>query len=478
MQRTIRFLAVLFLLLSFGFVHSAFALTEERINEIDQLLTNGNLQEDTLSAFSEEERVYVLERVSSISQYPFMCAGTLWKDSPLSVTIKPHLSEVQAGDILTIESVLKNRGPVLIPNLHVKARIYKYAYIEGEPKVTMFIDEVFVANFSKINPNEEKEISFDWHSLAGLESGNYYVSFFVAGGNGSFPILGLPFGEDLKYMGTGSPFTVVGVPGADFGVNRDMITINTLAYDLFSNTPLQISSTDPVTLNIPITNFSNEEKELQIVWEAQPWSSLDGTSDSVHAETIYLSPKETKVVSHQVIDNNFSIYFATASLTWDTGQEKIQMWFEREVVNTPRINNVGISNFPIDEDTEATIFFCAHNTGSAHSIKGFEVELEVTNQNDKTIFSERIPLEIFNTLTPFEMPLVLERYENNTSMTVTARIYEGALTVDEVRVSYQCVEQNQCAQRNYSWRYAGIFGALVLLTVLYSFYQRRKNTHV
>ncbi len=108
--------------------------------------------------------------------------------------------------------------------------------------------------------------------------------------------------------------------------------------------------------------------------------------------------------------------------------------FVRDGVQSPRLNFVGIDQFPLREGQEATLFACVHGMGTADVLDGNRVSLDVTDERGRTLHSYSyegditgLMMGLADTFTPSEA---------FDTFTITAELSRNGEVVDRAELDY------------------------------------------
>jgi hypothetical protein len=169
------------------------------------------------------------------------------------------------------------------------------------------------------------------------------------------------------------------------------------------------------------------------------------------------------------------VFFLTGTLTTASGNTSyINVRFVKDGVNVPRLNDVGVNQYPGTEGT--TAFACFHSTGSGTATAGKVVlTAKKTGWNPLNLFAAPlasatyegdIPGQIYALATPMK--------DAASSFEVTAEIYQDGKLLDKVTVPYDCQALGgECEDQTILYGIGG--GVLLILIVLAFFVMRRKK---
>jgi LPXTG-motif cell wall-anchored protein len=244
-----------------------------------------------------------------------------------------------------------------------------------------------------------------------------------------------------------------------------------------------------VKVKTTITNPSDTIKILPLQWNQYAWDAMN--KDNLRftkTELVTLKPKETKTVTYEAQPQRESVVYVVAVTQDNEAKSVLDIRYVRDGIEETRINFPGLTQFPLNKDTENTLFACAHSTNQP-IVAGNILTLTLKDRDGKTIHEYRYEGDISGAMSGFGEKFKTEK--NINYATLTASLQRNGVIVEEVTTTYDCtqIDPSSCLpeEKNVASsflqylkaHYLEILLTLVILLLIAAigvfFYKKRKN---
>lgn len=354
--------------------------------------------------------------------------------------LQPVLAQSVPGSTLTFSGAVKNTNPYPLLDGTLYVKIFKrsdttFAAGDGNEVVDQFV----VKNDITLKENGALPVSYDWKVPANAEGGEYYAAYFFTTAE-RYNLMGLSFTDDV--VGNQAPFTIT----ADNNVAK-LSKVDTRLNDRdhhFAAFPLHFAAGDEVTITTTIANPSDTPKTLPLQWNQYAWDAMlpDNLRHS-QTEVVTLAANETKTVSYKVKPQRESVVYVTAVTEDNQAKSFLNIRYVRDGIEETRINFPGLSTFPLEKDSETTLFACAHST-NLPLVSGNTLTLTLKDRNDAVIHQYTYTGDISGAMAGFGEVFTPDR--NINYATLTATLERNGVTVEQVTQTYDCsaIDEGSC----------------------------------
>ena len=395
------------------------------------------------------------------------------------VMIASDLKNVSQGATIAFEGSLKNENAYPLTDVAVYAKVFHKRNPGVKDSFGPDIADWFLVEDNiSLGAGESHPLTTSWNVPRDAVPGEYQIVTFVLS-HDRFNMSGLSFTNDIiggnyafKVLGTGSGNTHFDVTATRVGDQ----TLRAAAY-----APRMTFTDGAVPIAVHLTNPSSTRFDGKVVWKLYAWdTNLEANLLESREEAVTIGPNNSLTLPYSVSEEGHSVYNLIGELIPnDASQSKsfVAIRFVTDQAATPRINFVGVSEFPVVEGT--TAFACIHSTGMSEA-KDVRLELTATSNSilDIVLGKWTLAKRVYEGVAPgaqVALPTALSGASD--SFTVRARLYQGGVLVDDVSVPYCTPLQSSCSTTNTIWYVLG--GIVILLIIIGAVaLMRKKQTPV
>lgn len=322
-----------------------------------------------------------------------------------------------------------------------------------------------------LTAGEKQVVDLTYQTPSGLPTGTYILSsYFLI--NDKFNISGLSFTDDI--YGGAVEFNVGGKGESALYFDRDGVEINGKNYRIFG-LPADIfdEKTQAVDVSVPLTNDHNQLVSGKINYYLYAW---DGVAEEnllrVWSEDFSLKSKETQKIQSFLDISSRPVYFLKMIVETPEESSEIHVRIIKSGFR-PRLNDLGITSFPLKKGEKASIFACYHNTSENGLGKG-NLILELKNDKGKIISQVNYEGEITGRIGVLAKDI--SNLGNFSKLSVSAKLYDNTnRLVDEEEIKYDCAafSQSLCPKFKINWYVLGAGAGLAILALFLA--SRRKE---
>lgn len=337
------------------------------------------------------------------------------------------------------EIVNSNQYPLVDGTLYVKIFKQDEATLAAG-NANPVVDQFVIAKNITLPANGTKDTSFEWLVPANAEGGEYYAAYFFSTSD-RYNLMGLSFTDDV--LGNQASFAVTSDNQPVAKLNKIDTTLNGQTHT-YTGFPLHFNTEESVTVTTTITNPTAEAKTMPLQWNQYAWDSLNPDNRRfTKTELVTLAPNETKEVSYNVTSQRESVVYITAITQDNEAKSILNIRYIQDGVQETRINFPGLTNFPLEEGSEATLFACAHSTNEP-VVPGNTLTLTLTDKAGNQIHQYHYQGDITAAMSGFGDTFTLSKNYNYALLTTTLE-REGVI-IEEVQIEYDCedIDPSSC----------------------------------
>jgi len=358
-----------------------------------------------------------------------------YKFGSVQVDLSPTLPQTLPGLVLAFAGNLKNDNPYPVINGSVYVKIFKK---EGDDSLVHQngypMADFFEAGKDIIIPaKSEKAFAFNWQVPGSLAGGEYEADFFFVTDQ-RFNLLGLSFTDDVT--GNKSTFRITSDNKNQAVFDKNIVTLNGNQYR-FAAFPPHFTKDESVKAEVRLVNPSNEQKIIALSWQLFNWDGLrpENRLDN-QTELITLKPKETKSLSYSTTKAIGSVSYLLVEARDGDASSVMNIRFVRDGIEEMRLNFPSLTNFPVTEGKEMSIFSCVHST-NAPKIDGNEIFLSLTDADTReTIHSFTYKGAITGAMMGVRESFTPKKSNGRVNLTTTLK-HNGQM-IDTVTQTYDC----------------------------------------
>ena len=346
--------------------------------------------------------------------------------------LQSNIAQTVPGAVLAFSGPLTNNNAYPLVDGKLYAKIFKKdetTFAEGDGNLV--VDQFVVEDNVSIPANGYIQLSYEWTVPMNAEGGEYYVAYFFAT-NDRYNLMGLSFTDDV--VGNIAPFTVVS-DNTVAKISKADTNINGRNHH-FAAVPLSFSATETVAISTTITNPNNETITIPLQWNQYAWDAMNPNNRrNTKTEVITLQPNETKEINYITKEQREPVVYVVA-LTEDRGVKSIlNIRFIRDDVDETRINFPGITQFPLAQDVETTVFACAHST-NLPAVEDNTLTLTLTDKAGSLI--HEYTYEGFITGSMGGFGNTFRPQKNYNHVFLNAKLERQGVVIEEVQIEYDC----------------------------------------
>ena len=407
---------------------------------------------------------------------PISC-NLYYKHDIVKTSITANTESTVPGAPVSFSGTVKNEGKHAIVGAAFLAKVYITG--DGTPEV---IDQFMIGDRLTLGVGAEKNIEQEWQVPLDAENGEYIVSYYVVGADGS-ELLGRP-NSDLMASQVARFSVTEGAAAVRIVKNKTLV--NGVAYDFSS--PIQLDNTTPMTVEVTVENPANEAKRFPVQWRQSAW---DGTKESHSrgggSEVVTLEAGEVRTFSYtaQVQAEPVTLVSASVREGGINSSIAIQAVWD-SASSSSRFVFAGVMGEPLKKGEGKTLVGCVETAGK--DIPEGIVTIAVTDRDGAVVREYRYEGTLFAAQSGFGESFNLER--DYDFLRFTAKLEQNGAVADEVTMEYDCqlIDPASCPVEEGSlnaplsklpkmWLLIG--GVVVLLVVIgvaaTAFGRRRRN---
>lgn len=380
--------------------------------------------DETLEDFTEEEVSMPVGTVSCFDYYSF---GSVQTD--LHTAAKSAVS----GTPVTFSGTIRNNNPYPIVDGSLYVKVFHYYTHDKNIYGPDVVDQNTVLSDLSIPAHGSIPVSFTWQVPAYAESGDYALgTYFLTSRKSN--LLGLSFTDDV--VGNTVPFSIIGDSVSGVGFDKTSVTVGGMPY-FFAASPPIVGTSEPVTIAAEAGNPTDTDQQALISWQIYQWDSqLRENVVKEESRTVTLPAHETVPVSITVDNDEYPVYLAVGTLSWQDTRSIINVRFVRNDVNRLRINFPSVTDFPLTAGTSDTLFSCLHNSGTADSVPGGRLDLTLSDRDGNMIHEYSYSGDVTGAMMGIASQFTPKK--DYDYVRLDARLYQNGEFVDEASLVYDC----------------------------------------
>lgn len=296
------------------------------------------------------------------------------------------------------------------------------------------IEEDTVKENINLLAGEKMPVSFSYQLPSGLPTGTYVLTSYFLTQN-KFNISGLSFTDDI--YGGYATFTVEGKSEKAMKFDRAGVKVDGKPYRIFGFLP-QVFGVDTKTLSIsvPLKNDNAKAVSADTTYSLYAWDGVDKSNlIKTWAEKIDISKQSSKTLASSLNLSDKPVYFLKIVAEAQDQRSEIHIRLVKEGFR-PRLNFVGITQFPVGDKGGNTLFACYHNTTSSDG--GGKLEVAVKDSDGRVLSNATFSGKITGAIDVLakDISSSLKGYDK---ILLSAKLYDDKNNlVDAVEIPYDC----------------------------------------
>ncbi len=310
---------------------------------------------------------------------------------------------------------------------------------------------------------EKQPISIPYQLPSGLPTGTYTLTSYFLTQN-KFNISGLSFTDDI--YGGYTIFSVEGRGEKAIKFDRAGVKVDGKNYRIFGFLP-QVFGKDTKTLSIsvPLKNDNAKAVSADVAYSLYNWDGIDKLNlIKIWTEKVDLPGQSSKTLSAVLNLSDRPVYFVKIVAKAGDQRSEIHIRLVKDGFR-PRLNFVGITQFPTGNKDNNTLFACYHNTTNGEG--GGRLEMSVKNSGGKVLSNATFSGKITGAIDVLTKDISsLKGYDK---LLLSAKLYDDKNNlVDESDISYDCSKfsGDLCLKRSFNV-YFFATGFILIIIALY-----------
>lgn len=356
------------------------------------------------------------------------------------------------------------------------------------------VDQFMLPDQYVLAANAEKPVQFTWNVPMNAQEGSYMVAYYFQSAK-RYNLSGLSFTDDV--IGTNTHFTVVNeFKTKPVSFDKNFVMLNGQQHG-FARFPMHFKKDEAVTVTAKITNPTSEVVSVPVTWTMYSWDGLrEENMRDVQADSVSLQPNETKTISYVAKQTNASVIYVVAEANDGDSKSILDIRFVRDGIEETRINFPGVVKYPLERNTENTIFSCVHATNTP-LVKNSSLTLSLKDSHNNLIHEYTYTGDVSGAM--MGVKDTFKPKDDIGSFTLTAILKKDDQVVDVATQVYDCasIDPDQCAagdqaiqqqsgaqgstndsesknQSKFPYTFIGVLGALSLLGIVYSIIRKKR----
>ena len=379
-----------------------------------------------------------------------------------SVTIDLHAdkSVYKSGEGAKFIGSLTNTNKYPIVGGSLILRISKF-----DPRSQVgndIIDEWTAIENINLLEGEKKDVNINYQLSSGLPAGTYTLaSFFLT--QGKFNLAGLSFTDDI--FGGYATFSIEAESEKFIKFDRAEVKVEGKNYRIFGFLP-QVFDKDTKTLSIsvPLKNDNAKAVSGDITYSLYNWDGIDKSNlVKTWSEKIDISKQSSKTLSFDVPLSDRPVYFVKIVAQAGDQRSEIHIRLVKDGFR-PRLNFVGITQFPSGGKGNNTLFACYHNTANAEG--NGKLDVTIKNSDGRVLSSATFSGKITGAIDVLTKDISsLRGYDK---LLLSAKLYDDKNNLmDEVEIPYDCSKFSEpvCLKNKINFYFLGVVVILIAIAL-------------
>ena len=325
------------------------------------------------------------------------------------------------------------------------------------------IEEWTAKNSVNLMAGEKQLISIPYQLSSGLPTGTYTLTSYFLTQN-KFNISGLSFTDDI--YGGYTTFSVEGKSEKAIKFDRAGVKIDGKNYRIFGFLP-QIFGADTKTLSVsvPLKNDNAKAVSADVTYSLYNWDGADKSNlVKTWSEKVDLPKQSSKTLAASLNLSDKPVYFVKITAKAGDQRSEIHIRLVKDGFR-PRLNFVGITQFPAGDKSNNTLFACYHNTTG--EVGSGKLEVGLKTPNGRTVAETKYEGKISGSIEVLTKDISsLRGYDK---LLLSAKLYDDKNNlVDESDISYDCSKfsGDLCLKRSFNVYFFGA-GFILIIVALY-----------
>jgi hypothetical protein len=365
-----------------------------------------------------------------------------------------------SGMPIIFSGTVKNDNAYPLVNGSLYVKIFKDRNSsDKDPNGPDVVDQFFVSKDIVIPSNGSVPFTFTWNIPSYIETGNYKAALFFVIDN-KFNLMGLSFTDDV--IGYSFSFDVRGQKES-VRFDKASVKVGNLPF-YFAAYPPRVSATGTISIGADILNTTKQKQKIDVSWELYAWDALRPESLLSQKSNQVEVPANGKIrVSFDVTDTSVPVYYLVGKMKYLDTTSIIGVRMVRDGINKIRLNFPAITDYPLIQGKETTVFSCLHGMGTAPVVPNGKLTLSLTDSSGNIIheyeYTGFVTGEMMGVKDTF---IPTKSYDN---FTLTANLYQEGKLVDSSVLNYDCsrIDPSSCKSQSLI---SPTIMLIILLTVL------------
>lgn len=324
------------------------------------------------------------------------------------------------------------------------------------------IDEWVAKENINFLAGEKQFVNVSYQIPSGLPTGTYTLTSYFLTQN-KFNISGLSFTDDI--YGGYATFTVEGRGEKILRFDRNGVKVNNEPYRIFGFLPKIFPENEKtISVSVPLRNDTAKVLDTSVSYALYAWDGMDKENlIKSWSESVKLLTGSQKTLSFGLALDDRPVYFVKIKAEAGDQKSEIHIRFVKEGFR-PRLNDVGITKFPLASDDKAAIFACYHNT--TDEVGSGRLEMALKTPSGKTITEAKYEGKVSGAIDVLTKDVRSSSFDN---LMLSAKLYDDKNNlVDEVSVLYDCSKFSEplCLKSKINLYFLGA-GILIAAAALY-----------
>lgn len=366
----------------------------------------------------------------------------------IDINLTSDFNSYEGGDSVKITGPIVNNNSYPIVGLDVRARLVKdIPNADINRSEILVLDEFVVADNITLDAGASYEVSYPFLLPLNAPSGDYQI-YFYAIEQDRFNMSGLSFTNDI--VASRIEFNVLGNTADHVYLDQTQIVVGEQPHNVMAFITKHLSG-KAIPVTIPLYNSGDSEKQMNVTYDLYSWDDASATNkiDS-KIEQVTVPAKSEVQLKYSISKPDTSVYYLSISAEPSNQEQDTSVFKEKTISNIrlsvdglskTRLNFVGINQYPLQKDSEATLVTCFHNTNNIESTNNSKVLTVMYDMKGKelarTEFEGKTNPNIVGLIQKFKPK------RNISEFVIKSTVYdEKGEIIDEVEKVYSCQDIN------------------------------------
>ncbi|QQG42439.1 MAG: hypothetical protein HYW15_02935 [Candidatus Giovannonibacteria bacterium] len=335
------------------------------------------------------------------------------------------------------------------------------------------IDEWVAKENINLLAGERQFVNIPYQLQSGFPAGTYVLTSYFLTQN-KFNISGLSFTDDI--YGGYTTFTLEGSGEKSIRFDRTGVKVDGKNYRIFGFLPMVFpDDTQTLKVGVPLKNETGKNLSASVFYSLYAWDAASRENlIKSWSEKVDLGAGASKILPADLDVVGRPVYFLKIKAQAGDKQSEIHIRFVKEGFR-PRLNDVGITQFPLASGNKAAIFACYHNT--TDGVGGGKLEVGLKTPSGRTITEAKYEGQITGAIDVLAKDVRNSAFDK---LTLSAKLYDDKNNlVDAVEILYDCSAFSEplCLKSKINW-YLLSAGILIAAAALYFLLKHFRNKDI